>query len=55
MTSSNVHNVIRINRACSDAAIREEIGVRMRIELAGEHDPLPQRLVTLMDAIRIND
>lgn len=54
MTNSNVHEVIRIGSACS-AAIREEIGARMRFELACEHDPLPQHLVTLMNAIRTND
>lgn len=54
MTNSNVHDVIRIGRACS-AAVSEEIGARMRTELAGEHDPLPQRLVTLMNAIQTKD
>ena len=46
----NVH----IGRVCS-AAICEEIGVRLRIELAGEHGPLPQHLVTLLAAIRTKD
>jgi len=54
MMSSNAHDVVRIDRACS-AAIREEIGDRMRSEFAGGRDPLPQRLVTLMNAIRTND
>jgi hypothetical protein len=54
MTSSEARNSIQIDSACS-AAICEEIGVRLRIRLAGEHDRLPQHLTTLMDAIRTND
>jgi hypothetical protein len=53
MDSPDVRNV-RIDRACS-AAIREEIGIRLRIELAGERGPLPQHLLALLDAIRAND
>lgn len=54
MISPEVRNAIQIDRACS-AAICEEIGARLRIRLAGEHDRLPQHLITLMDAIRTND
>ena len=54
MISPEARNAIQIDRACS-AAICEEIGVRLRISLAGEHDRLPQHLITLMDAIRTND
>jgi hypothetical protein len=53
MESPDVNNV-RIGRTCC-AAICEEIGVRLRIALAGEHRPLPQHLVTLLDAIRTKD
>lgn len=54
MTNSEDRNSIQIDSACS-AAICEEIGVRLRIRLAGEHDRLPQHLITLMDAFRTND
>jgi hypothetical protein len=54
MISPEARNAIQIDRACS-AAICEEIGARLRIRLAGEQDRLPQRLITLMDAIRTND
>jgi hypothetical protein len=54
MISPEARNAIQIDRACS-AAICEEIGVRLRIGLAAEHDRLPQHLTTLMDAIRTND
>jgi hypothetical protein len=54
MIDSKARNAIQIDRACS-AAICEEIGVRLRIQLAGEHDRLPQHLITLMDAMRTND
>jgi hypothetical protein len=54
MTNSNLRDVSRIGSICS-AAIREEIGVRMRIEMAREHEQLPQRLVALLDTIRTND
>jgi hypothetical protein len=51
MTSPEALNSIQIDSARS-AAICEEIGVRLRIRLAGEHDRLPQHLITLMDALR---
>jgi hypothetical protein len=54
MNSPEARNAIHIDRACS-AAICEEIGVRLRISLAGEPDRLPLRLIKLMDAIRTND
>ena len=54
MIDPKARNAIQIDRACS-AAICEEIGVRLRIRLAGEHDRLPQHLITLMDAMRTND
>ena len=54
MTNSNLRDVSRIGSICS-AAIREEIGVRMRIKMDHEHEQLPARLIALMDAIRIND
>jgi hypothetical protein len=54
MFSPEARNEIQIDRACS-AAICEEIGARLRIRLAGDHDRLPQHLITLMDAIRTND
>jgi hypothetical protein len=54
MISPEARNAIQIDRAFS-AAICEEIGVGLRIRLAGQHDRLPQHLVTLMDAIRTND
>jgi len=54
MISPEARNAIQIDSACS-AAICEEIGVRLRIGLAGEHGRLPQHLITLMDALRTND
>ena len=54
MNSPEARNAIQIDRVCS-AAICEEIGARLRIKLACEHDRLPQHLITLMDAIRTND
>jgi hypothetical protein len=54
MIGPDVRNVIQIDRACS-AAICEEIGDRLRIRLAREHERLPQHLITLMNAIRMND
>ena len=54
MISPEARNAIHIDRVCS-AAICEEIGARLRIKLACEHDRLPQHLITLMDAIRTND
>ena len=54
MISLEARNAIQIDRACS-AALCEEIGVRLRIRLAGAHEQLPQHLITLMDAIRTND
>ena len=54
MTSSEARNSIQVDSACS-AAICEEIGARLRIRLAGEHDRLPQHLITLMEAVRTND
>ena len=54
MISPEARNSIQVDSACS-AAICEEIGARLRIRLAGEHDRLPQQLITLMDAIRSND
>jgi hypothetical protein len=54
MISPEARNAIQIDRAWS-AAICEEIGARLRIRLAGEHDRLPQHLITLMEAIRTND
>ena len=54
MISPEARNAIQIDRVCS-AAICEEIGARLRIRLAGEHDRLPQHLIKLMDAIRTND
>ena len=53
MTNPEARNAIQIDRACS-AEICQEIGARLRIRL-GEHDRLPQHLITLMDAIRTND
>ena len=54
MISPEARNSIQVDSACS-AAICEEIGARLRIRLAGEHDRLPQHLITMMDAIRTND
>ena len=54
MISPEARDAIQIDRVCS-AAICEEIGARLRIKLACEHDRLPQHLITLMDAIRTND
>lgn len=54
MISPESCDAIQIDPVCS-AAIYEEIGARLRIRLAGEHDRLPQQLITLMDAIRSND
>jgi hypothetical protein len=54
MNSPEARNAIQIDRACS-AAICEEIGVRLRIRLAGQHDRLPQHLTALMDALRTKD
>jgi hypothetical protein len=54
MISPEARNAVQIDRVCS-AAICEEIGARLRIRLAGEHDRLSQHLITLMDAIRTND
>ena len=54
MIRPEARNAIQIDRVCS-AAICEEIGARLRIRLAGEHDRLPQHLTTLMEAIRTND
>ena len=54
MNSLDARNAIQMDRICR-AAICEEIGARLRIRLAGEHDRLPQHLITLMDAMRIND
>jgi hypothetical protein len=54
MNSPEARNAIQIDRACS-AAICEEIGVRLRIRLADQHDRLPQHLTTLMDALRTKD
>jgi len=48
MTTSAVRNEIRIDRTCS-AAIREEIGHRLRIRLASEPDQLPQHLMMMID------
>ena len=39
MISPEARNAIQIDRVCS-AAICEEIGARLRIRLAGEHDRL---------------
>jgi len=54
MTGPDVRNVIQIDRVCN-AAICEEIGARLRIRLAGEHERLPQHLITLMNVIRMNE
>jgi hypothetical protein len=54
MTGPDVRSTNRLDRACS-AAICEKIGVRLRIRLAGEHERLPQHLITLTNAIRMND
>ena len=54
MISPEARNAIQFDSAWS-AAICEEIGVRLRIRLAGEHDRSPQHLITLMDAIRTDD
>ena len=54
MISPEACNAIQIDRVCS-AAICEEIGARLRIRLEGEHDRLPQHLITLMEAVRTND
>ena len=54
MISPEARNAIQIDRVCS-AAICEEIGARLRIRLAGEHDRLPQHLITLIAAIRAID
>jgi hypothetical protein len=54
MISPEARNAIQIDAVYS-AAICEEIGARLRVRLAGEHDRLPQHLITLMEAMRIND
>lgn len=61
MTTPAVRNDIRIDRACS-AAICEEIGDRLRIELASEPNRLPQHVMMLVDqmaadqrSVRTND
>jgi hypothetical protein len=54
MITPEARNSIQIDRACS-AAICEEIGVRLRIRLAGQHDRLPQHLITLLGALRTKD
>src|SRR4051794_18416859 len=46
MTRRDVHNAIRVDRACGTAI--SGIGVRLRINLAGEHDRLPQHLISLI-------
>lgn len=48
MASPDLRNAIRIDRG-SASAISDEIGYRLRIKLAGELEPLPQHLVTLID------
>jgi hypothetical protein len=54
MTSPAVRNDNRIARVCS-AAIREEMGDRLRIELSGVSDPLPQHMTMLVKQMALSD
>jgi hypothetical protein len=54
MTSPAVRNDIQIDRDCS-AAICEEIGDRLHINLTGEPDRLPQHMMMLVEQMAPND
>ncbi|MCK1386406.1 hypothetical protein [Bradyrhizobium sp. 21] len=50
MNSPDVRNAMQIDRG-SSLAICNEIADRLRIELRGEHEPLPRHLTALLDRI----
>jgi hypothetical protein len=54
MTSPAVRNDVRIERVFS-AAICAEIGYRLRVELSGESDPLPQHMTMQVEQMALTD
>ena len=54
MNSPVVRNDIQIDHVCS-VAICEEMGDRLRINLTGEPDRLPQHMMMLVEQIARND
>jgi hypothetical protein len=54
MNSPVVRNDIQIDHVCS-VAICEEMGDRLRINLTGEPDRLPQHMMMLVEQIAQND
>jgi hypothetical protein len=54
MSSPAVQNDIRIDQFCS-GAICEEIGDRLRINLAGEPDRLPRHMMTPVEQMAQDD
>jgi hypothetical protein len=54
MTNPAVRSGVRIERVFS-AAICAEIGYRLRAELSGESDPLPQHMTMLVEQMAQTD
>jgi hypothetical protein len=54
MSSPVIRTDIQIAQVCS-AAICEEIGDRLRINLAGEHDRLPHHMTMLVEELAQSD
>ncbi len=54
MSSPIIRNDTKIAHVCS-VAICEEIGDRLRIDLAGEHDRLPHHMMMLVEELAQSD